>query len=109
MARVDEKYVADYLQRAELLRGLEFKPVPADDEGVDAAVEVWRDGSKLDSLEIQVGGGYVALNRYGYQRPGDPASFYMQPLADFGVQPEDLAELVKAVNLEVLRLAKAAA
>jgi len=108
MAVVDGDYVRRYLSGAVVVPGLTFQLEPDDDESVDEEVKLLLQGVDVQ-VSVQVGGGYVVLNRYGYSRPGDPGSFYAQSLGDWGIQPGDLAELAKAVSLEVARLLRRAA
>lgn len=96
MAFMDETNVVTRLNAAAKGTDLEFYvESPYDDDG-DAEVCARRAGVKVEHLAFQVGGGYVCLNRYGHETPGVSASFFMQQLGDWGVQPQDLDALFPA-------------
>jgi len=111
MVHVNERVVAELMHRHLAAKGLSFTPVPAEDQSVDAEVQVLLDGVPT-VLHIQCGAGYVALNESLYHTPGDPESFYaVRHLGDYGVQPDDMTRLKQRLELWVTteRAARAAA
>ncbi len=93
MAYVDEIFVKKALEALGLPAHVALTAVEADDESVDAEVQVHLHGEEENKFAVQCGGGYLCLNEYGYARPGDTGSFYSRQWGRYGVQPDDLAKL----------------
>jgi hypothetical protein len=100
MAYVDENTVAQYLSNH--ITGLGFRPIEPEDEGVDGEVGVWQlsPEQKLP-WSVQCGGGYLGLNETGYPDPSNTATIWVRQHAYYGVQPDDLAQLVEDLKAKL--------
>ena len=94
---IDVPFVTRYLRDQASIPGITFKGTEADHDGEDGEVKVFLDGRDV-LLSVQVGGGYLCLNQYGYTKPGDSGSFYSRHLWSGGVQPGDLVAMVMRVE-----------
>ena len=107
MAYVDENSVAAAMVVLLGGTGLTFKAEPADDESVDASVQVLLHGNPTD-FSIQVGGGYVSLNEYLYK--GESRELGEMVGAKhhgfWGVDRDDMRALASALNKHLLTPAK---
>ncbi len=72
------------------------------DPSVDEAVQFTLGGEPVDELAVQVGGGYVCLNQYGYSGTGASRRMTQSTmLGSWGVQPADLEALSAASHKQL--------
>lgn len=96
MGIITEYDVARHLSKAAQGTPYSFSVEEEEDDATDAEIRGYACNVLVDRLAFQVGGGYVALNHYGYGTPGDAGTFYMRQLGTWGVQPSDLDALLPA-------------
>ena len=83
--------------------GLTFVPAEAEDESVDADVQVLLHGHPTD-YAIQVGGGYICLNQYLYRGEGrTPLDLVAaRHHGNYGNTREDMRELATELQQQLL-------
>ena len=100
MAFVDENSVAEAMRILLGGTGLTFKAEEAEDESVDASVEVLLNGHPTD-FSIQVGGGYVGLNESLYSDAERQQFYASRHCGTWGVGSEDMRYLAQALYRRV--------
>lgn len=95
MAYVDEYYVQAYLTENLKLPAVTYVAVPAEDESVDAEVQVHVNG-QYAGLHVQCGGGYLAVGTTELEAPGSACALTHH--LNCGTQASDLAKVAQLIQ-----------